>query len=467
MYDVFISFKKSEIGGMKKTGDYYLAERLYDELKSMDINAFLSEEDLKEEGTGDYKNKIDKALVDAKIFILVATKLEYYKSTWVKSEWDLYDNLRREGKKESDSMFIFAGEDLMRNRPDELSGFQMVDDFDVLITFIKNRTQKVVNNDYENKSSYYTYEGTNEKERLLEQAIIEARYDVDYLKEILIDKDKEYNVLDVGCSSGGITKQIFGKLIDEGYKMKIIGTDHFEKQVKEFNDENIKGNMKAYVLEYEETDWVDKLRKIMDDEKIEGFDLVYCAFSLLHFPLGGKEVLKGLYNLLNCDGYIYYRGEDDDLKVLYPNRDVLREIIEMSTKEYCPDMCDRFHGRKMPNYLAEANFTEIKHKTFIIDTIASDKKIYELLDSNEEDPITKSDLAHFIYQADFAWRIDDFKHYVDISKNTDNYAKAMANYEKMKTNLELIKKYLVDNNHYFGYFISIFIAQKKKKRLHI
>ena len=159
MYDVFISFKSSISGSTRKTEDYYLAMRLNDELKALGIKAYFSEEDLANQGTGDYKSSIIQAISVAKVFISVATKREYFESNWVKSEWDQYDNLRREGKKENDSMFVLGGSDLLANRPDELAGFQILDSVDGVVEFIKNRFIRKSKNDnaVDNNQSSYSY----------------------------------------------------------------------------------------------------------------------------------------------------------------------------------------------------------------------------------------------------------------------------------------------------------------------
>ena len=97
-YDVFISFKAEDKEG-RTTEDSVIARTIYDELARRGIKAFFSAVTLEDRIGSDYEPIIYKALYTCKLFVLVATKEEYLKGTWVKNEWTRYrDRMEEEGK---------------------------------------------------------------------------------------------------------------------------------------------------------------------------------------------------------------------------------------------------------------------------------------------------------------------------------------------------------------------------------
>ena len=86
---VFLSFKNNDRNG-KKAKDAFLAEELYAELHKRGINAFYSNQTIKQLGESHYKMAIDEALDEAIVLIAIGTSKENLNSNWVNYEWDSF-----------------------------------------------------------------------------------------------------------------------------------------------------------------------------------------------------------------------------------------------------------------------------------------------------------------------------------------------------------------------------------------
>ena len=121
-YDVFISFKKTDVdihgnpimerdaGGVeheRNSADCLTAEKLYSRLTQSKLKVFYSEVSLKNRGGANFEATIFRALDTAKVFILIGSKTEYIESNWVKNEWRRYMRMMSQGKKSPES-FVYV-----------------------------------------------------------------------------------------------------------------------------------------------------------------------------------------------------------------------------------------------------------------------------------------------------------------------------------------------------------------------
>ena len=88
-YDVFICYKESDAMG-ERTVDSVLAQELYNELTKMKIKTFFARKTLEGKVGSSYEPIIYSALSSAKVMIVLGTKPEHFKATWVKNEWSRY-----------------------------------------------------------------------------------------------------------------------------------------------------------------------------------------------------------------------------------------------------------------------------------------------------------------------------------------------------------------------------------------
>lgn len=89
-YDVFISCKSE---------DYPFAKKVYKYLKELNYNVFLADEELRKKGIAEYGKIIDEALDSTTHMIIIASKPEYIESSYVQSEWRIFIEEKRTGRK--------------------------------------------------------------------------------------------------------------------------------------------------------------------------------------------------------------------------------------------------------------------------------------------------------------------------------------------------------------------------------
>lgn len=88
-YDIFICFKDSNEDGTR-TRDSIHAEVLYEELTAEGYRVFFSRRTLYEVSGQQYEGHIYMALSNARVMLLVSSRLEYVETPWMKNEWSRY-----------------------------------------------------------------------------------------------------------------------------------------------------------------------------------------------------------------------------------------------------------------------------------------------------------------------------------------------------------------------------------------
>lgn len=142
-YDVFISFKKST-PSKGLTPEAIVAGKVYKLLRERKIRVFYSEESLAECGAGQFTRTIEKALDDAKVFILIGSCRENVESQWVEAEWDSFLNDIRSGHKTGELFILNCGGMKPSDLPLFLRRQQMFKESEVerLVQFVQNALPK-------------------------------------------------------------------------------------------------------------------------------------------------------------------------------------------------------------------------------------------------------------------------------------------------------------------------------------
>jgi alpha-tubulin suppressor-like RCC1 family protein len=123
-FDVFICYKETDNQG-KRTIDSVLANDLYHQLIQEEFKVFYAKITLEDKLGSAYEPYIFAALNSAKVMIVLGTKPEYFKSTWVKNEWSRYLGLIKNGSKK---MLIPAYKEMdPYELPEEFSHLQALD----------------------------------------------------------------------------------------------------------------------------------------------------------------------------------------------------------------------------------------------------------------------------------------------------------------------------------------------------
>lgn len=143
-YDIFISFKYSDIEG-NKTKDYDIAKNLYDYLKEKGHKVFFSPSELEILGQSQYSKVIDEALDASRFLIVVGCSKENINSQWVQYEWDSFLNDIRSGSKPNGEVYVVYSDMNVNDLPRALRQRQAFDNNDneylkKLYLFIINAT---------------------------------------------------------------------------------------------------------------------------------------------------------------------------------------------------------------------------------------------------------------------------------------------------------------------------------------
>lgn len=467
-YKIFISFKTSDSDG-DYTESYYTALRLYDKLKKMNLNPFMSARELENAEDSNYAKAINAALFEASVFILVIDQTEQFnsddgKTNWMHHEWETYAELARSGKKDLHSMFVLGTDEVKENLPDEFVGIQIETDMKILINKVEKKLDVTgINTNKDDKSIHHVdflSADAEEKRKInTSEVMMEARWDYDYFNDKLNDISKTYNILDVGCEAGINTQVVFRKFLDSNSNVNanisLLSVDESEDNINEYNDfakqKNIQ-NMHGEVLNFNEYEWEDKLKEYMKKYSIDKFDYVYCPSILHNFIDSGEKFLKDIYKYIRDGGNIYIRSFDDMLEIAYPDEDnqIMTDIVNRYGK--CHGINDRAHARKLYKFLKHALFTSIKVEHHCIDTIDKDLRQLEL-----------------IYDSAFGFRKSVFKgnlENVDKS-NSSLYEKAEKDYNESCNLLERMHEAILDGtgSHYYAYFISVAVASKSNSSI--
>lgn len=113
-YDIFISCKSE---------DYPVARKVYQYLKGQKYSVFLADTELRKKGNAEYGKIIDEALDTATHMIIIASNPEYVRSTYVESEWRIFMEEKRVGRKTGNIISLIDGIDIC-DLPISLRHFQ-------------------------------------------------------------------------------------------------------------------------------------------------------------------------------------------------------------------------------------------------------------------------------------------------------------------------------------------------------
>ena len=125
MYDVFISFKKTDSYGYK-TPDAEIAHTLYKALTAAGLKVFFSDVTLTEIGSSDYQMDIDNAIRNSKTMVLVLTNGKYAEEPWIAHEWRNFYELFLRKERSAPNLYTFVKNVDVAKLPLTLSGCQSI-----------------------------------------------------------------------------------------------------------------------------------------------------------------------------------------------------------------------------------------------------------------------------------------------------------------------------------------------------
>lgn len=132
-YEKFITEYKNQTTPQKNKGlifisakseDFEYAHQVYTFLTKRGYNVFFSKETLPVLGKTEFGDEIDRALEKAAHLIVVTSKKEFVTSEWVKSEWRMFLDEKRAGRKPGNIITIIAGSMRIEDLPIGLRNYE-------------------------------------------------------------------------------------------------------------------------------------------------------------------------------------------------------------------------------------------------------------------------------------------------------------------------------------------------------
>ena len=170
----------------------------------------------------------------------------------------------------------------------------------------------------------------------------------------IIDGRSGLKLLDIGCNNGQKTVKRFG---GESFS-HVIGVDYLEDMAQQAQRQYGNEVFSFYACDVAAPDFIQWLRKIMDDKGIEAFDVIHMSFLLMHLEDPGA-VLTSLRSVLAPQGKLIMIEPDDTDSCFEPDEDGLYpEFVKVLSKD--PYAGDRFFAGGLPRLLKKSGYTDIK-----------------------------------------------------------------------------------------------------------
>ena len=200
-------------------------------------------------------------------------------------------------------------------------------------------------------STYIELTGEREDRRLQLQNQALRHFDEDVYRKVL-SRYAAPRVLDVGCGNGDMIADLTAGVPS----CRVFGIDCMRRQIDMAAARHPESRF--CVMDLEGDSFAEDLRGWMDSEGIERFDVINCSMVLMHL-LNPTRVLRSLRPFLAGGGTLIVREVDDGLQLAYPDPDGrfkrLFAIFESDTH-----MGDRHCGRKVPSYLSDAGYGNVR-----------------------------------------------------------------------------------------------------------
>ena len=176
--------------------------------------------------------------------------------------------------------------------------------------------------------SQLVFQEKNEIKRLRVHNELLACYEAPVFAQIF-SEGQDLAVLDIGCNDGQKTVERFSS---ESVS-HVIGLEYNEKLAAKAQKTYGNEHFSFYPFDVETEDFSEYLRAIMAEKQIDGFDVIYLSFVLMHLS-DVKGLLLDLYPFLKENGKLFIVEANDAASTL--NNDVkglLGEFLEMLKKD--------------------------------------------------------------------------------------------------------------------------------------
>lgn len=196
------------------------------------------------------------------------------------------------------------------------------------------------------------FEEQNERNRLKVQNRLLSPYEKNIFEHIFSDR-QELAVLDIGCNDGTKTVERFAS----DAVAKVIGLEYNDSLVVKAQSDYGNGKFSFYSSDVESDNFSVQLKELMSENHVDGFDVIYLSFVLMHLQ-DIKKLLVELKAFLKPEGQLVIIEADDDVSVLTPDgKGLLAGFLDILKKDKYSG--NREVGSRLNALLAESGYGNV------------------------------------------------------------------------------------------------------------
>lgn len=248
-----------------------------------------------------------------------------------------------------------------------------------------------------------------ELKRLEVQGRLLREYEKPVHKKVIGNR-KGLTLLDVGCNNGKKTMDCFS---EENFS-KIVGIDCLETLIAQAEEKYGSENKSFYVCDITAVDFLDRMKEIMRQENIAGFDVIHCSFVLMHLDEPSK-VLKRLRELLAPNGCMIAIEPDDTESYLEPDAEgIFEQFLDVLDAE--PYSGKRHLGGELSELLRKSGYSDVRLNCSGIhvtgDELSQKEDIFTTFCSYLPDDLlllTRQEPENALYQKELEWVHENFE----------------------------------------------------------
>lgn len=172
------------------------------------------------------------------------------------------------------------------------------------------------------------FQEKTEMERLRVQNALLACYELPVFTQIFSEGQNLF-VLDVGCSDGAKTAARFSA----DAVSRVIGLEYNDELAVKAQEAYGDERFSFYTFDVEAADFSERLSAIMEEEQIDGFDVIYLSFVLMHL-CDVNRLLVSIRPFLKADGKLFIIEANDAASTLSTDNDgLLGEFLGILKKD--------------------------------------------------------------------------------------------------------------------------------------